>query len=73
MIATRISQIPTHRFKIDVYAEYAELAQLLDQDVKYIVKNIDLTPAEGRSTVDRKGMYTHLLHQPRLIICAQYL
>ncbi|WP_084566675.1 RHS repeat-associated core domain-containing protein [Chryseobacterium piscicola] len=57
-IATRVSKVPTHRFKIDVADEYAELAQLLDDEVKDIIKNTDLPPAEWPSTEDSQGTYT---------------
>ncbi|MEG2507902.1 MAG: hypothetical protein RSA74_00510, partial [Chryseobacterium sp.] len=57
-IATRVSKVPTHRFKIDVADEYAELAQLLNEEVNDIIKNTDLPSAEWPSTEDSQGTYT---------------
>lgn len=56
-IATRVSEIPTHRFKINLSGEYDELASSLVKEVQNIIKDAGLPPEVWVKNEDSQGTY----------------
>jgi len=57
-IATRVSEMPTHRFKIDLSGEYDELASLLTEEVHSIIEGAGLPAEVWVPNEDSQGTYT---------------
>jgi len=57
-IATRVSNVPTHRFKINLTGEYDDLAIALSEEVNDIITQAGLPQAVWVSNQDSQGTYT---------------
>ncbi len=57
-IATRVSQVPSHRFKINVNGIYDELAQSIGEEITTILHQAGLPPAVWVDNADSQGTYT---------------
>jgi RHS repeat-associated protein len=57
-IATRVSEVPTHRFKINLSGEYHELANALGEEIHQIIKDADLPNAVWVPNEDSQGTYS---------------
>ncbi|WP_294211273.1 RHS repeat-associated core domain-containing protein [uncultured Chryseobacterium sp.] len=56
-IATRVSQVPSHRFKINVNGIYDELAQSIGEEITTILHQAGLPPAVWVDNADSQGTY----------------
>ena len=57
-IATRVSRIPTHRFKINLAGEYDDLAVALSEEVNDIIIQAGLPQGVWVTNEDSQGTYT---------------
>jgi RHS repeat-associated protein len=57
-IATRVSQVPSHRFKINLAGEYDDLANAIYEDIKDIINQAGLPPDVWVPNEDSQGTYT---------------
>jgi len=56
-IATRVSEVPGHRFKINLAGEYDELAALLEQEIQQIIEGAGLPGEVWVPNEDSQGTY----------------
>ncbi|MCU7612967.1 hypothetical protein N0B16_00800 [Chryseobacterium sp. GMJ5] len=57
-IATRVSNVPSHRFKINLNGEYDDLAASLGDEITQIIDEAALPPAVWVQNEDSQGTYT---------------
>lgn len=57
-IATRVSDVPSHRFKINLAGEYDDLANALYEEINDIIMQAGLPPAVWVANEDSQGTYT---------------
>ncbi|MCX8534273.1 RHS repeat domain-containing protein, partial [Chryseobacterium luquanense] len=57
-LATKVSNIPSHRFKIDLSGEYYELSAALDEEIIHIAEQTGLPPVVWVPNEDSQGTYT---------------
>ncbi|KQK24349.1 hypothetical protein AR438_17115 [Chryseobacterium aquaticum] len=57
-VATRVSDIPTHRFKTNLTGDYGGLSDLLGQEIDELLKDAALPPAVWVQNEDSQGSYS---------------
>ncbi|WP_439480642.1 RHS repeat-associated core domain-containing protein [Chryseobacterium aquaticum] len=57
-IATRVAQIPSHRFKTNLGGDYDTLASLLNEEINNILSEAGLPPAVWVQNEDSQGNYS---------------